>query len=568
MAASQYYYGKVYLNDKLFESHLKYLNIKVTRGELETYEEQKLLYPLKKIVKPIAYVKYFFDIKHNPRNKYHNKSIYEYPDKWEKLHNLLYEIDNALPSSFSEKYEENLHPLDKIKFKSRYLIVPDISFNYKPWITFRVEAGKLGDNNISESRLINYYGYWQAYQVEAIQHWKIYFEYRSILKYIPDKERDFYLRFKRSPKYLGDFLGINRCFELLSHFIHIYSNLRNDFFYDRKSDVLRYFNLSSFESKIFDDKLSDIANNLFFKKYQLHYNDLEEFLKFLIQLYYEYDRNEKYKLSKMVKSDISYLLFFWQLITKQTRDSLISDLYQKQTQHRRTLLNIFKDDWISQKEDVYLHLQVIFPKFFNKQTKYMCPKDANKLIDDFIVFCESTNLPTILEVILRTDRVYNSSGDLRELSLYQIIQTMCSCLEAVSKHIANNSKDIKIRRFFSKPYKPKTLEAILKHIFSKERWMQNINSENLWKLVSFNEASHITDYKNNLKSIFTYNKMKDSDNNFFLQIILTSCLTRNFTHHHLYSARKIFHDNYFEVWNYLLWSIIFVWLHSKENDLI
>ena len=52
------------------------------RKELEFYEQEGLLFPFRRLVLPEEYVKFFWDLRHNPENPFYHKEEFQFPEDW------------------------------------------------------------------------------------------------------------------------------------------------------------------------------------------------------------------------------------------------------------------------------------------------------------------------------------------------------------------------------------------------------------------------------------------------------------------------------------------------------
>lgn len=137
--------------------------------ELEFYESEGILFPAFRIIKPESYVRYFWQMEHDPDHPFYKEDTYECPDQWSELHKALLALHFPSNPRTREKGKELVHTLDSLSTLVAFLQVLAPARSFQPWEAYRIDVGEYHGHAIHQSTKEDYYQYWQAYEVFEIR---------------------------------------------------------------------------------------------------------------------------------------------------------------------------------------------------------------------------------------------------------------------------------------------------------------------------------------------------------------------------------------------------------------
>ena len=286
-------YGHRYLAVDRFVSYCRSLNVDFPRRKLEFCERERLLFPAARVEVPEGYVRYVFDVKHNPSNPYYGRPQYELPDKWMAIHRLLDSIDFPVPHK-----DNGVHVFDKRMGSRRYLATP-CSQPFRDWSSYSTEAGRIADRVVEEPTARHYYHYWQVHQLAAIQKYMDYCCMKALADVcdaIAPGEHRLYIEMRLPKKRVadGDYLGMNKGYDALSFFIRWIRRKERDAF-ERGTQVDGGMRLSARQASALERASHQIAEDVC-GRFGLSDDELLVFARQLLGLHDDYTREEKAKL--------------------------------------------------------------------------------------------------------------------------------------------------------------------------------------------------------------------------------------------------------------------------------
>ncbi len=513
-------YGHRYVDVGRFVSYCKSLNVDVSEAELEFFEREKLLFPAARILIPEDYVRYMFDIDHNPSNPYYHKPQFEIPDKWTKIYKLLNR------TNFPIFHKDNgTHFFDKQLGKSQYLVKP-IENIFRDWKSYRVIAGKIGNSEVKENTAKHYYHYWQVYQIIEIQR---YLEFcckmtlRENLDVIKKRNYPLYYHIPIPKRKAadGDYLGLNGEFDALSFFIRLLNNKELEFSDKGKPIGGGYKRLSTRQVKALEKANRNIAEKVC-QMFGLDEDKLFVFFRRLLELHVDYERKEKAKLEREIRKDISYLT---NLIMYKTGLPFL-DVSKKIGRVGGYFKNYLDVVFTNQIEKAKEKASPTFESFLKD---YNAAFPSRKIDTDslkrFLSFCEKNNTLNFVSSISDINEEWFNRDSLSETSLISSLRE-CVCFpEKLGELVAKKTKKRSIKALAKKRV---TLKTVIKTFFSQEAWFNGLIGT--WEdKSSFNTVIEFEQKYKFLTGQNTLCQDKEEDN--ILRAMLLTSLVRNYVVH-------------------------------------
>lgn len=549
-------YGHRYIEVNRFASYCKSLNIDVSEGELEFYEKEKLLFPVARILMPEDYVRYMFDIDHNPSNPYYHKPQFELPDKWERIYRLM----NRTNFPIFHK-DDGVHFFDKQLGKSKYLVKPKEN-PFKDWRFYKVIAGKIGDSDVKQETVKHYYHYWQVFQVVEIQR---YLEF--CCKMTLNENKDFlqnknyplyyYIPFPRCKVAEGDYLGMNNEFDALSFFIRQINRKEIEFIDKGKPIGGGFKQLNTRQVRALERANKRIAEYVC-QRFGLDEDKLFVFLRKLLDLHVDYERKERAKLAREIRKDASYLVTL--IIYKTGLKSL-------DVSNRIGRLGGYFENY----------LDVIFPNQIEKAKQRATPtfesflKDYNVAFPNhqiiaeslklFLSFCEENDSLSFMSAISNINEEWFNRDSLSETALISSLRD-CVCFpERLGELVAKKTRKRKIRALIKKKV---TLKALIRIFFNQESWFNGLIR--IWEdKSSFDTVTEFVQKYNFLIGQNALTPNREGDN--ILRAALLTSLVRNYVIHRNASLRLL-EDNYITLVRNAAYLIFLLWHNAEKRGLL
>ncbi len=543
-------HGQRHLKADQFANYCKQLNLHTSTSVLECYERDKLLFPSARILISPEYLKYMFDIEHNPKNPFYRKITYEYPPEWKGIHDLLRDINFRFGHDVP-----GIHIIDRLINKSDYVVHPE-EFDFAKWNSFKVPAGKINDSEIRQSTALHFYHYWQAYQIYEIQKYTDGdFKTTMIDKFTAEERQKFagYITIPvPKPKaHDGDYLGIAEGFEplsILSYFYHVkYSQLvlegkkTTDGFVELDEQRVKRLHKNT-------KRLSQILS----RKYNFDGDNQYAFLKKLCSLHDEYTRAEKPKLAESMQRDIARMIRFIQFYTGVDFKSVSQRIGR-----------------IGGRFDDYLNF--LFPDEIEEIRKKAMPtieshlEDYNKRfpaykidtvgINDLINFFEAEEFYSFFQTISDlNDHWFKDRSPVVAAKISELLADVALLPEKIMDNIG-------CKGFPGANFQGFTLKKYLRQFFQGESWFAELNSN--WTAETCFGDTNATVQK--LQDLL-YRRTLSSvpANHEVLRVLYVSGLIRNF-HGHRHVLLRDYEKDFLAILRCIFYFIFLIWYQSKIN---
>jgi hypothetical protein len=498
-----------------------------------------------------------FDIDHNPSNPYYRKPQFKLPDKWTKIHKLLNRTNFPI---FTK--DDGVHFFDKQLGKNKYLVRP-IEAPFKDWRCYKVIAGKIGNSNVKQDTAKHYYHYWQVYQVIEIQRY-LDFCCKMTLSdnsdYLQKKSYPIYyhIPFPRKKVSDGDYLGVNDEFDALSFFVRVSNRKEIQAFEKGRPIGGGYKRLSTRQSNALERVQKKVAEKTCVR-YGLDNDRLWRFLRFILELHENYEKQEKAKLAKEMSQDVLHCM---RLIMLKTG---LSSLEVSKKIGR--VGGYFKD-----------YLEIIFPNKLEQAKEKASPtiesflKDYNSAfpsntigqdsIERLLAFCEKNEANGFVTALSDINREWFSMHSLSGDALISGLRE-CTCFpEKIGEVVVKKTRKRRIKTAMAN--KRYTLKTVIQEFFSQEVWISALMG--MWRNKS--SFNNIQDFAQKYAFLTGNNVLsRDNEEDNILRAILLTSLVRNYVVHRNASFRLLEEKYIFLVRN-ASFVIFLLWHQTQKRGLI
>ena len=549
-----------YLEQEKFIKFCEENSVEIRPRNLEFYEREKLLFPIKRWTFSEDYAIFKHQQILTPPNKQNYNTSYL------PLLELEEEISKFLDLMFFDKIN---HPFDEFDKNWQEYLTNPLNNEFLDWKNYEVNYTNKG-KSWRTNRAKNYYSYWQIYEIDGINEFRTRF-YNVLFD---EKENKYYLtcnkelveKWTKRPKenilYVS---SIEHYYSCICDFIQSFERIINITFNKKNAGEF----LTKEENDLFDKKIVKLSTKIA-ENYNLSSDDFYEFLKILCQRYFIYENKEKLKLQNLIKRDIWYciqLIFYligdtWEnvslIINRQGQMGTYYKLYTRVP--KKTLEIIFPDEREEIKEEAMLHIDIQLKRYNEKVIQeYKLDKTD---IEYFIEFVETNGLAHFLIFMANINKDYFSHEYKSEKNLVFYLRNLSIYIEEIIKTIGLNSiSEIKNKY----PTKNTGFRYILSPICHNEPWwhvftklsgnghLSDINIDNFYDKID--QIPQI---------INSYQKLDQEQRKFILVNLARATIIRNYYAHNSLQINN-FKKSYPLLFESLIDSIFIIWAIGKDN---
>ncbi len=542
-------YGYRYATLGVFTGYCRDLNIKTDERELERYEAIGAMFPSARVVYPNEYV---IENYHHQRDGNRDWDCFA---KWPELSRLTGR-QRVFPHGYEDlSDQERVHCFDR-EFEAGdnpYLHRPD-GANFQPWSSYRVTVCGRHGNEFMRRTADHYYSYWQVHQLHFIQKYPDLFKNAWLIEHLRE---DAPMRgiFPRSPtkERLSGFEGMGRYFDALSFWVTVYMQERNRTFagITEENGARR---LDDAQEEAYQKSLSQLAKSIR-QRFQLTAEDLYVFLRRVIKLYQDYERDEQYKLAEALKQDIFSLEDLIELTTGDTRDQIAGQLGQtsfsdKQTFRRLNPATKERDYAADILKNVASRCHAALQRHGARNWS-ITDMDINGLLDH----CEQEGLGLLPSALGGMVAVGNEEyrRNFRRVQRYTNLKNIFNSYEYFLKDLAVKGGLNPGR---------KTLTPLVETVMCQEGWYS------LFKSSEAVSANSTTEFLNNLDTLLKDANLMDSEDGYWARNFLVTCLARNMTVHSYPMEDSYYGDLFGPMLEAAIVSTFYTWKFAQKNGWI
>ena len=533
-------YGERFAEVGQFISHCRELNVKTNRRELEHYEKTGVMLPVARVVYP---------------HKYVVEKVHRGPSvgsEWPALARLQERNWDLAKRGDDVTYEDLFHCFDREIGTNRFLSRPTTE-NFQPWNTYSISVPTGQGEEVNYSNADHYYSYWQVHQLYLIQTYPDLYENKWLIDQMPE-DNEMKRPFPRAlnTELLAEFKGMRRFFDALSFWNTAYGNEQSRTF--ANIDEMHGFKqLNDFQAKRYEVRLRGLAR-LVIDRFGLTRQDLYGFLRQLVDLYEDYRRDERFKLSDELKKDIfccedvielhfgdtrekmeQKLLAYW---SKRTFRHL--DIATKERDYALDIINL-----VAEKHSCLLRERHDTNWSFTEE-------EANGLLD----YCEREGLGLLVTALSGMVAIGNEEHrhKFRRVQRYTNLKNILTSYEYLLKSLGQKAGlDIG----------GKTLAPAIRDVMCKERWFTLFEANSP---KGFLHSRDTVEFLNKLETLRTDKQLNESMRGYWAQTFLGTCLARNYTVHS-YPSDDRYYDNFFgTMLDAVLIAMFYTWKLAKRKN--
>ncbi|MGD0921399.1 MAG: hypothetical protein ABSA70_06480 [Terriglobia bacterium] len=292
-----------FLSVDRFVDFCKKCAVSTSDAELENLEKAGLLFPQRRIIQPVQYCAAVADQHHKGQKGWVGLNY-----TFDATATAQFEGTDRLRVAmarfqFPAADKSRHHPLDCPRRYRGALVQSPVEEEFLPWSQFMVEVGTWDGKPYRVNAKIDYYSYWQVYQLDAIQEASKPHFYR-----MPPTATEWEARISQQDPVAraaarGDFLGVEHGFNLLSSYIEA-TNKGEDLFLHRLGKHGQpLVSLSPQEHEAFKLERRKYARRLV-RVLRFDAKEVSSFGRRLARLSHEYEERQKATLRKLVLNDL------------------------------------------------------------------------------------------------------------------------------------------------------------------------------------------------------------------------------------------------------------------------
>ena len=523
-------YGERYAEVGLFIGYCRELNIVTDERELEYYEKSGVMLPAARVVYPDDCVV----------ERYRRELDGDYNwtgfDVWPELADLAEKFPLLLRRFDDLTDEELVHCFDRALDAggNPYLHIPSCG-SYRPWKEYAVEVTEPYGHKLERQTAEHYYSFWQVHQLYRIQLHPHLYRYANLIQRLPpdDPIRNSLLAFP-SKERLREFDGMRPCFDALSFWITLYGRerVRTATGVPDQDGLGRIGTVAADDYDDYRKRLAASAS-MAMERFQLAGQDLLQFLRQLIALYEDYERNERYKLARKLRYDILHCGRLLELAEDQTLEEVAGRLGQVDPFDRQTFRRLRppakERDYAV---DLLTHAPATWKQALQKdgETGWLFTEsDANALLD----FCEKERL-SLLRTYLSSMLAIGEDERLDKFGhkqSYDNLKNVLTGYEGLLKKLAPRAGVTDIPNGLTE-----TVSKVMrKSSLSWGKKFDRVRSDNR-RLLDSRSTDH---FLTNLHTLLNHPELRNSQEGLVAMPFLVTCLARNFTAH-LYPDQDAF----------------------------
>ncbi len=522
--------------------------------ELEFWEKTGALFPACRILTPRR-MERFYLIQRLARN--HTFTLPEgWSKEWLQLHDLQEKAYEWLASSIflvavSKTLNYKIHPFDEDHGLTKFLTKPSRR-KFVSWANFDVQTSYKG--LISKSSCAQpLYHYWQIHYIDAARRENTvkYFcrdgtsaTGKQVCEYAPSQELLFRVGSRNLQK-------VERMFNVLSMYINA---RRREIKYSFETSGKRQTTGTVLEGEPLEAcmvRCKDYAQKLK-TNYKLYKPEAFDLLEVLAYLSLDYKHHEQIGLSNVARKDARHLNEYMRYAFGVDKDEAWKRIPD--------LAHVFPDVEKELRNDAIRMLGNAIKDFHLLGSKYQPNlRDLEEIVD----FCQAHGYRVFLDTVKSIYEDWNFISEKSNEKLLNYLRNIAVLVEDFIRYLGMHASIDEVKNKFRDNPRCRLTNS-LTYLFSKHGefpWWSAFRTEQT-KINNINlDDTEI--YMNGILYKKSFGQQKQAWKNYLIRFLLISCLTRNFSAHRARVAENMLKFHYFEIFNSLLRTMVFVWMHLK-----
>jgi len=542
-------YGERYLTANDFVGYCKEINVKTDNRELEYYEKAGIMLPVARVVYPEDYVilRTLWPLgaaDEPPR-----------PELWPELYRL-FDKRRVVPEQYADLTDDELiDSFDRELGKNPYLIRPTPEA-YKPWNSYTISIPYRDGQQLTGSTADHYYSYWQVHQIYYIQKYPDLYKNKILLDRISDEVKQSIFRpWPPEQEALREFEGKARLFDALSFWITMYDReQKRTFALVPEEHQVKHLDASQLQA--YRDRLTTEAG-LVQERYSANTDSLYKFLYQLIELYDDYQVDERFKLSEELRNDVVYQAQLIGALTGAEWEKISEELGRRYTS--RTKKHFRHLDILTKERDEAHEILTHFAEKYKdvlgelkipSSTYAHSPSEINELLD----YCEREGLSVLLTALsgmVATEDDY--AEKFRRVARYTNLKNVLTALEFLLKD------------FITKHHLPVAnsgLNAAIESVMKNETgWVSLFTSKK-----NFTRADDSAEFFTQLNHLVHDADLVRSEDTYWARAFLIASLARNLTVHEYPDGDWFYGELFGEMLRAAIYVVLYSWQVAKRES--
>ena len=526
-------HGERYANVNQFVAYCRELNVKTDERELEYYEKIGAMLPVARVVYPDNYVIQM------GRYEIGDANDGNWQPEWSSLLKLEERVMPFLFSCRDLPDEQLIHCFDR-EFEAGnnpYLSRPECT-RFRPWSEYAVTVDDTPGKEIERPTAEHYYSCWQVHQLYFIRKFSGFYRGQHSIDPLPS--------------WLTEFSGKRHRFDALSFWNTMYQREKGRTFANvaEKNGIRR---LDADEASAYRErqvKLAVMAMGIF----GLTPQDLYRLACELVELYEEYEQDERYKLAEALKQDIFSCEHLLNLLTEESREEIAG--------HLGVFRQTFRHLSIATKEHDYAFSALIYvaQKSISDLQNIGCSdwsfteSDCNALLD----YCQQEGfgiLPYALSGMnaVGFDEFRRQS---RRVLMYTNIKNVLTAYEYLLKHFGEKC---------TQSVSGRTLTQAVNVIMKNEPWFERFT---LGQKLGLLNGKSVDEFLENLEELLSDDNLNNCVEGFWARAFLVTCLARNMTVHSYPNDDRYYGDLFGPMLDAVILAMLYTWKMAQREKWI
>lgn len=344
-------------------------------------------------------------------------------------------------------------------------------------------------------------------------------------------------------------------FDALSFWITVYNRERNRTF-ALVPEEHQVKHLDASQHQAYRDRLTSNAK-LVQARYNVTVDDLYGFLYQLMELYDDYRKEERYKLSEELRNDIIYQAQLIRALTGSEWEAIAEELGRRYTFW--TKQNFRHLDILTKERDEACELLTLYAGKYGDtlgKLNIPCPKRAFSTteINELMDYCEREGLPVLLTALsgmIATQEDY--AKKFRRVSRYTNIKNALTALEFLLKKFPQNGGIVIDRN---------TLFPTIKKVMKDEAWV-SLFIEKYDKHLT--RAKDTAEFFDKLNELVRDKDLVQSEDTYWARVFLIASLARNMTVHTYPDYDWFYGELFGEILIAAIYAILYSWQIAKRK---
>src|SRR5574341_268977 len=530
------YFGKRYLFVDDFIRVCDLVGLRAcNKYELESYESSQLMFPVARTVMPSEYATAFWT------HQLTQDAKFEFNDDHLPFHNLDWELRYQISNQNDQDFR---HPIDK-SWGLNGLEKP-IDKDFIPWDSYTVDI-QLGDRVVRESTVSHFYHYWQIYELYDVRkfHKGMYRDNNPLIQFGNPNHNE-----------TGE---LPYFFEAMSYFYVLYSANYSRFFDGLQPNKDGVILLDQNQQNNLTQTIQAVATETI-RLFNLDEGSLYQGLRRMMELHFDYEAAERFKLSLALRKDIWR---FAELINYSTDTSLeeVSRIAGPIGNYIGYYLEILFPNRRKAARDEAFQLLKHLLKEYTKNFPNTSLSDAE--LTNPLNYTETTSIAWFEYVIVELNKAFFDLHSWHATVTFLYLKALASLPETLMKVLIQNNGDQQSQQDLSNQRNPgmgtlinlvfrNTIPEILTHYQGTNHW----------------EARDSAQFSANLAYLSNAINSATSEEEYIGTNLALATLIRNFSSHLVVDDPELLQGQYVLCLHAILVTVSSIWRTAERKHWI